>query len=125
MVGGTECSCHFSKKKFPSGSIDRISPYFCQRLVETPPVRKESFTWHILGYVLFAEGIWKGDILVADIEELEKMDASEIHAGRLNAKEVLTPKNGETCLNSQSQMESKSIWRRPGSENIHLDTGQP
>ena len=31
--------------------------------------------------------IWKGDILVADIEELEKMDASEIHA-----KEVLTPK---------------------------------
>ena len=40
-------------------------------------------------------GIWKGDILVADIEELERMDASEIHAGRLNAKEVITPQNGE------------------------------
>ena len=50
------------------------------------------------------EGIWKGDILVADIEELEKMDASEVHAGRLNAKEVLTPKNGEKSY-SRSQME--------------------
>ena len=29
--------------------------------------------------------------MVADIEELEEMDASEVHARRLNAKEVLTP----------------------------------
>ena len=35
--------------------------------------------------------IWKGDIVVADIEELEEMDASELHARRLNAKEVSTP----------------------------------
>ena len=44
-----------------------------------------------LGYVLCAGRIWKGDIVVADIEELEDMDASELHARRLNAKEVLTP----------------------------------
>ena len=44
-----------------------------------------------LGYVLYAGGIWKGYIMVADIEELEEMDASELHARRLNAKEVLTP----------------------------------
>ena len=43
------------------------------------------------GNALYAGGIWKGDILVADIEELEKMDASEINAWRLNAKDVLTP----------------------------------
>ena len=30
-----------------------------------------------LGHALFAGVIWKGDILVADIEELEKMDASD------------------------------------------------
>ena len=29
-----------------------------------------------LGYALYAGEIWKGDILVADIEELETMDAS-------------------------------------------------
>ena len=39
-----------------------------------------------LGYVWYAGRIWKGDIMVADIEELEEMDASEIHAKRLNAK---------------------------------------
>ena len=29
-----------------------------------------------LGYALYAGGIWKGDILVADIEELETMDTA-------------------------------------------------
>ena len=38
----------------------------------------------------------KGDILIADIEELELLDASENYARRLNAKEVLmTQKVGE------------------------------
>ena len=40
------------------------------------------------GYVLYAGRIWKGDTLIVDFEELEEMDASEIHADRLNAKEV-------------------------------------
>ena len=42
-----------------------------------------------LGYALYAGGIWKDDILVADVEELETMDASEIYSERLNAKEVI------------------------------------
>ena len=38
----------------------------------------------------------EGDILIADLEGLEKLDASEIYARRLNAKEVLiTPKKGD------------------------------
>ena len=36
-----------------------------------------------LGYALYAVRIWEGDITVADIEELEEMDASELHARRL------------------------------------------
>ena len=36
--------------------------------------------------------------MVADIEELEKMDASGIRAWRLNAMEVLKPKNGEKIM---------------------------
>ena len=47
--------------------------------------------------------------MVADIEEMKEMDASELHARRLNAKEVLTPMKGETSY-SQSQMEqSKTL----------------
>ena len=56
-----------------------------------------------LGYVLIAERIWKGDIVVADIEEVEKVDASEIHARRLNAKEVLTPQRRELFYQSQRE----------------------
>ena len=48
-----------------------------------------------LGYALHAGGIWKGDVLIADLEELETVDASEIYSKRLNAKEVIFPKQGE------------------------------
>ena len=48
-----------------------------------------------LGYVLSAGGIWKGDIMVADIEELEEMSASELNARRLIAKEVSTRLRGD------------------------------
>ena len=36
--------------------------------------------------------------MVADIEDLEEMDASELHARRLNAKEVLTPMGGDNYI---------------------------
>ena len=36
--------------------------------------------------------------MVADIEELEQMDASKLHAKRLNAKEVLTTMKGEKFI---------------------------
>ena len=45
-----------------------------------------------LGYALYAGRIWKGEALVADLEELETMDASEIYSKRLNAKDVVFPK---------------------------------
>ena len=43
-----------------------------------------------LSCVMYAGGIWKGDIMVADIEDLEEMDASVLHDRRLNAKEVFS-----------------------------------
>ena len=77
----------------------------------------------LLGYVLYAGRIWKRDILVADIEELEKMDASELYARRLDAKEVSTPMKGEKFIFSVADGTVKKIWRRSGSETIHLDQG--
>ena len=46
-----------------------------------------------LGYALYAGGIWKGDVLVADLQELETIYASEIYSKRLNAKEVIFHKD--------------------------------
>ena len=36
--------------------------------------------------------------MVADTEEMEKIDASETYPRRINAKEVLTPQKGEHCI---------------------------
>ena len=52
--------------------------------------------------------IWKGDVLVAGLEELETTDASEIYSKRLNAKEVIFPKEeGEFIF--QSQMDESNL----------------
>ena len=50
------------------------------------------------GYASIAGEIGKRDILVADIEELEKMDASEIYPRRINAKEVLISQKGDEII---------------------------
>ena len=47
---------------------------------------------------MYAGGIWKGDILVADIEELENDGRTEIYSKRLNGKEVIFPKKMENLL---------------------------
>ena len=66
-------------------------------------------------------GIWEEDILTAEIEELEKLDASEICPRRLNAKEVLiTQKDGEfVCLVADGSAKRKRL-RIP---RTHSETG--
>ena len=76
-----------------------------------------------LGYVLYAGRIWKGDIMAADIEELEEVDASELHARRLNAEEVLTPQRSGNFIFPIADATAKTSWRRSTSENIHLNPG--
>ena len=49
----------------------------------------------LFGYALYAGGIWKGDILVADLEELETMDASEVYSKRLKKKVIFPKEKGE------------------------------
>ena len=62
-------------------------------LVEYYPISaKDQSRIHQFGMKVYAVRIWKGDIMVADIEELETMDVSEIYSRRLNAKEVTFPK---------------------------------
>ena len=43
-------------------------------------------------------GIWNGVPAVADLEQLDKMDASEFHAEKLNAKEVISLKLVKFCI---------------------------
>ena len=82
---------------------------------------------------MYAGRLWKGDVLVADLEELETMDASEIFSKILNAKEVIFPKeNGKFIFpiadgrikplgRDQDLRTSTSIRQRPGRGESNID----
>ena len=79
----------------PFGSLVEYHPITAKDQSRIHQFGKKVLPGLFLGYALYAGGIWKGDVLVADFEELETMDASEIYSKRLNAKEVIFPKQGE------------------------------
>ena len=82
---------HF-KRIIPFGSLVEYNPISAKDQSRIHQFGKKVLPGLFVGYALYAEGIWKGDILVADLEELETMAASEIYSEKLNAKEVTFPK---------------------------------
>ena len=79
----------------PFGSLVEYHPITAQDQSRIHQFGKKVFPGLFFGYALYAVRIWKGDVLVADLEELETMDASEIYSNGLNAEEVIFPKQGE------------------------------
>ena len=63
-----------------------ISSDFTEWPSKNSSIWQESVTWNLSW---LAGGIWKGDILIADLEDLEKLNASDICTRITNAKEVL------------------------------------
>ena len=82
----------------PFGSLVECYPISAEDLSRIHQFGKKILPGLFLEYTLYAGGIWKGDIMFVDIEELEKMDASEIYSRRLCAKEVLTSMGGEKFI---------------------------
>ena len=108
----------FKGPTIPFGSLVEYYPITAKDQSRIHQLGKKVLPGLFLGYALYAVRIWKGDVLVADLEELETMDASEIYSKRLNAKEVIFPKEkGEFIFQSQMD-ESKPLeeirtWEHP------------
>ena len=79
----------------PFGSLVEYHPKTAKDQSRFHQFGKKVLPGLFLGYALYAGRIWKGDVLIADLEEWETMDASEIYSKRLNAKEVILPKQRE------------------------------
>ena len=73
----------------PFGSLVEYHPITAKDQSRIHQFGKKVLPGLFLGFPLYAGGIWKGDVLIADLEELETMDAPEIYSKRLNAKEVI------------------------------------
>ena len=69
-------------------------------------------------------GIWKGDVLVADLEELETMDALEIYSKKTQCERGDISQR-RIIYFSNRRWTNQTFWMRSGTENIHLDTGTP
>ena len=83
------------KEPFSFGSFVEYHPVTA-KAVKNPSINLEKVLPGLfLGYALYALGIWKSDVQIADLEELETMDASEIYSKILNAKEVIFLKEKE------------------------------
>ena len=97
--GKTPCERRFGKQFegpiIPFGSLVEYHPLTAKDQSRIHQFGKKVLPGLFLGYALYAGRIWKGDVLIADLEELETMDASEVYSKRLNAKEVIFPKQGE------------------------------
>ena len=85
----------FTGPIIPFGSLVEYHPFTAKDQSRIHQFGKKVLPGLFLGYALYAGEIWKGDVLIADLEEFESMDASEIHSKRLNAKELIFPKQGE------------------------------
>ena len=78
---------------------------------------KKVFPEIFVGYALHAEGIWKGDILVSDVEEF----ASETHARRLTKGG--SHANERRCIHHCSSRWISHVGRKRSSvPNTHLDS---
>ena len=64
----------------PFGSLVEYHPFTAKDQSRIHQFGKKISPGLFPGYALYAGEIWKGDILIVDIEELETMDASEIYS---------------------------------------------
>ena len=107
----------------PLGSLVEYHPATAKDQSRIHQFGKKNITWIVPRIRFVRGGIWKGDVLVADLEELETMDASEIYSKRLNAKEVIfSPPKKRRIYFSNRRWTNQTPWRRSGPEKIHLGT---
>ena len=104
----------------PCGSLVEYHPTTSKDESRIHQFSKKVLPGFFLGYALYAVEIWKGDILVADIEELETMDASEIYSKRQCERDDISQRR--RIYFSNRRWTNQNPRRRSGTENIHLGT---
>ena len=106
----------------PFGSLVEYHPLTAKDQSRIHQFGKKVLPGLFLGYALYAERIWKGDVLIADIEELETMGASEIPLKKTQCERGDISQRKRRIYFSDRRWTNQTPWRRSGPENIHLGT---
>ena len=106
----------------PFGSLVEYHPITAKDQSRIHQLGKKVLRGLFLGYALYAGGLWKGDMMVADIEELETI-------GRIgNLLEKTQCERGDISQRKRRiyfpnrRWTNQNPWRLSGTENIHFDT---
>ena len=105
----------------PFGSLVEYYPITSKDQSRIHQFGKKVLPGLFLGYALYAGGIWKGDVLIADLDELETMDASEIYSKKTQCERGDISQTRRIYF-SNRRWTNQNPWRRSGTENIHLGT---
>ena len=89
----------------PFGSLVEYHPITAKDQSRIHQFGKKVLPGLFLGYALYAGGIWKGDVLIADLEELETMDASEIYSKKTQCERGDISQRKKENLFFQSKMD--------------------
>ena len=112
------------------GSLVEYHPFTAKDQSRIHQFGKQVLLGLFLGYVLYAGGIWKGDVLAADIEELETMDWNLLEKTQCKRGDISQRKRKiyfpiadgriKTLGGDQDLRTSTSIRHRPIQEESYL-----
>ena len=113
----------FKRPIIPFGSLVEYYPITAKEQSRIHQFGKKVLPGIFLGYEVIAKRIWKGDFSDSRFGRIRKLNASEIHPRRLNAKEVLlTPKRWWIHFPS-NRWYSKIVRKRLRIPRIHSQAG--
>ena len=100
----------FKGPTIPFGSLVEYYPVTAKDQSRIHHFGKKVLPGLFFRYALYAGGIWKGDVLIADLEELETMDASEnvLEKTQCERGDIYFPNKESSFFQSQMD-ESKSL----------------
>ena len=106
----------------PSGSLVEYYPISAKDQSRIHQFGTKVLPGLFLGYALYAGGIWKGDVLVADLEEKETMDASDIYSRKTQCERGDISQTRRFYF-SNRRWTNQTPWRISRPKNIDFDTG--
>ena len=123
--GKTPCERRFGQRFnvpiIPFGSLVEYHPITAKEQSRIHQFGKKVLPGLFLGCALYAEGIWKGDTLVAHIEEWKRWSHRKSTQKDSKRKMIFTKENGKIYFSNRTWT-NQNPWRRSGTETIHLGT---
>ena len=127
--GKTPCERRFGepfrRPIIPFGSMIEYHPFSAKDQSGLHQFWLESSARNLPRICALCGGIWKGDIIVADIQELENLDASEFMLGASMRRRSSCQNMVTNFIFPGRRWNSQVVWKRSGFPKNHLSSGSP